>query len=124
MLVLGLPNITGNMCLPLQDNTVREPFKIPILAFKASLAPDGLPMLTDWMATSTSIWALKYEGWREPFEFKASDGPTMGGTALDFGTLEVVKGCGRMTILLFSLVYTYLHLKNQLDDEALRAFEA
>ena len=96
---------------------------MPILAFAAALPADGLPMLTDWMGTAQSIWGVKFEDWREPFEVKPSIGSVSPGDPLSFGSLEVVKGCGRMSVLLFSLFYSYLHLKTRLDPEELAAFK-
>ena len=81
------------------------------------MKPDGLPMLTGWMSTAQSIWGIKYEAWREPFEFKAVDGGPQGGQPLDWASLEVVKGFGRMSVLLFSLLYSYINFKNQLSPE-------
>ena len=104
---------------PLQENEVRAPFSLPILAFLPKLASDGLPMLSDWLATAASIWAVKYEAWREPFEIKAVEGKATPGQPLSFASLEVVKGCGRVSILLFSLFYTYLEFKNTLEQEEL-----
>lgn len=94
---------------------MRVPFNVPILAFIPKLPADGLPMLGDWMGTATSIWALNYEGWREPFEIKPSE-TAVAGQPLSFASVEVVKGCGRLTVLLFSIFWSYLHFKNQLDD--------
>jgi len=80
-------------------------------------------MLGDWMGTASFIWALKYEGWREPFEIKGVEGVATGGEPLSYASLEVVKGCGRLSVLMFSLFYTYLHLKNMLTDEELESLK-
>lgn len=110
--------------IPLQENEVRSPFNIPILAFVPKLAADGLPMLSEWMTTAGSIWATQYEGWREPFEIKALEGIHLAGKSLCFGCLEVVKGCGRLSILLYSLFWTYLKLKNVMINEDMVAFRS
>ena len=39
-----------------------------------------------------------------------------------FAGCEVVKGAGRASILLFTVTYTYLKLKNSLSEEELKDF--
>lgn len=106
-----------------QENSVQIPFRLPILSFMVKLAPDGLPMLGDWMTVAKSIWAINYESWREPFEIKAAESSLAPGDPIEYGSLEVVKGCGRLSILLFSIFYTCMELKNQLSDEELESLK-
>lgn len=106
-----------------QENSVQIPFSMSILSFMVKLAPDGLPMLGDWMTVAKSIWVINYEGWREPFEIKPADSSLAPGAPVQYGSLEVVKGCGRLSILLFSIFYTYMEFKNQLSDEELESFK-
>ena len=42
-------------------------------------------------------------------EFKPAD-PLLCGHPLGYHTVEVTKGCGRLTILWFTVLYTYLEL--------------
>lgn len=82
---------------------------------------DGLPVLHDWASTAQSIWA-GYEGWREGLEFKPVKAG-LKGNQLDFGQVEVTKGFGRLSILLFTVTYNYIHLKNRLSDEESEQFK-
>ena len=99
-----------------QADSIQSVIHVPILCFKATLPSDGLPMLGDWVATAESIWSIGYEGFREAVEFQALEFKLVGGP-MDFASLMVSKGCGRVSVLLFSLVYTYLKLKDMMTPE-------
>lgn len=100
---------------------MQSTFEIPILAFLPTTPSDGLPMLADWLSTAQSIWGLGYEGFRESIEFKPL-GLESAGKPMGFASLEVVKGCGRASILLFSCFYTYIVLKRGLSEEETEDF--
>lgn len=117
----SLQQSRGNNPAPVQDAEVKTVMEIPTLAFTPKLPSDGLPMLGDWLSTAYSIWGLGYERFRETIEFKPVDA-SRGGQPMDFGVLEVVKGCGRSSILLYSLFYTYLCLQKGLTPEELEDF--
>ena len=68
-------------------------------------------MLEDWLAHASSIWSIGYEAWRETVEVKPVNVDLLG-KCLGFGTLEPTKGSGRISMLLFTLWYSYLEMKN------------
>lgn len=76
-------------------------------------------MLADWLAVATSIWAAGYEGHRESIELKPLD-PNLAGSPMQLASLEATKGCRRLSVLLFTLFWTYLEIRNSLeaDDKA------
>ena len=41
---------------------------------------------------------------------------------MDYACLEVAKGCGRISILFYTIAYTFIHLKNGLSEEELEEF--
>ena len=92
---------------------------IPILAFCAGYPTDGLPCLADWMTHALSIWVTGFESWREAIEIKPLS-TAEAGKPLVFGCLEAAKGKGRMSIILFTMAYSYLKLKNNLSDPELQ----
>lgn len=73
-------------------------------------------MLTDWLLTAGSIWRDGFEAWREAVEVRPLEQGLLG-QQLGFGTLEAVKGCGRTSVLLFSVAYTYKSFRNMTDEE-------
>ena len=48
--------------------------------------------------------------------------PTIRGKPMEHGCLEVAKGCGRISILVYTVAYNYIHLKNALSEEELQEF--
>jgi glycyl-tRNA synthetase alpha subunit len=74
---------------------------------------DGLPMLEDWLTHAASIWAIGYEPWREAVEIKPTS-QTVLGQHMGFADVEPTKGVGRISMLLFTVWYSYLKLKDVL----------
>lgn len=97
-------------------------FKVSVLAFAPKKPVDGLPCLADWMTHAVSIWSLGFEDWREAIEVKPSPS-CVSGQPLSYGCLEVAKGSGRMTILLYPMVYTFVNLKNSMSNEEMEEFK-
>lgn len=79
-------------------------------------------MMEDWLKHASSIWAVGYEAWREAVEIKPLNVATLG-KALSAGAVEPTKGTGRISILLFTVWYSYLELKNFLVDGSDERFE-
>ena len=79
-------------------------------------------MLTDWIPTATSIWAAGFEAWREAIEIKPLEA-TSAGSPFGYGSVEAVKGCGRVSILLFSITFTYLQLSKNMTAEETADFQ-
>ena len=100
---------------PLFQDQNRIPFPAPCLAFSMKMPPDGLPVFDDWLLHASSIWAVGFEPWRESIEVKPLREDLVGND-LDFGVLEPTKGLGRVSMLLFTVFYSYLKLKDILVD--------
>jgi len=95
--------------------------EIPVLTLAPKIPGDGLPCLADWMTHASSIWSVGFEAWREALELKPLP-VCESGKPMVFAGCEVVKGAGRASILLFTVTYTYLKLKNSLSEEELKGF--
>lgn len=76
----------------------------------------------DWISHALSIWACGYEGWREALEFKPVD-PSLHGAQMNYQSVEVTKGFGRITILWFTVLYTYQKLYKSFTEEELEQFK-
>ena len=114
---LGLPRTMGQ-----EQTTAALSLDVPILAFSPKIPSDGLPCLADWLGNALSIWSIGYEAFREGLEVKPVNS-FHGGQPLAFGCLEAAKGTGRISILLFTMTYTFLKLKNSLSVEELDEFK-
>ena len=95
--------------------------EIPVLTLAPKIPSDGLPCLADWMIHASSIWSVGFEAWREALELKPLP-VCESGNPMVFAGCEVVKGAGRASILLYTITYTYLKLKNSLSEEELQDF--
>ena len=58
---------------------------------------------------------MGYEAWRESIEIKPVY-PELLGKPMTFGCVEPTKGSGRISMLLFTVWYSYLELKNVLVE--------
>ena len=96
-----------------QEQTQKKSFEVPLLAFTVRMPCDGLPMLEDWLTHAASIWAIGYEPWREAVEIKPTS-QTVLGNHMGFADVEPTKGVGRISMLLFTVWYSYLKLKDVL----------
>ena len=99
-----------------QEGTRVSHLEIPLLAFAVRVPPDGLPILADWASHALSIWCSGYESWREAMEFRPVSINL--GDPLSYHSIEVTKGAGRISILWFTVLYTYLHLQKKMNEEA------
>lgn len=85
---------------------------IPLLAFGYVVPVDGLPILTTWNSVLKDILYRGFENWREVFEVKPMNGVTFSqNQPFDFGTVQAVKGLGRLSMILWAVLHTYLHLR-------------
>ena len=57
-----------------------------------------------------------FESWREVMEAKTSEN-IHDGSKLKFGSMYVTKGLGRLSIILFGIVWTYCKLRDAMSDE-------
>ena len=88
-----------------------------MLSFWFNLPSDGLPVLRDWLLTAEGVYFSEYESWREPFETESKTGDLLDldGKPLSFASLLATKGCGRMSVIMFGLIFTYLRLKDTME---------
>jgi hypothetical protein len=66
--------------------------------------------------TAKDILFRGYEGWREIPEVRAESDAKVPGETVGFASVVPVKGLGRMSIILWSLLWAYLH-KDAMDAE-------
>ena len=99
----------------IQDDAEGCQVDVPLLAIWYTRPADGLPLLQDWLNTALDVFHAGYEGMREPMEVRMRGDREKG--QLDFGTILVSKGLGRLSIILFGILFTYLKLKDQMNDE-------
>lgn len=90
---------------------------VPVLAMWYTMPADGLPHLAHWVNTASDIFSQGFESHRETIEVKVRD-PTD-----HMAKLEVSKGAGRASIILFALVWSYLEIGAAMTDEELRDFK-
>ena len=96
-------------------------FPVPLLGFRLREPEDGFPVLQEWQVHAGSIWATGFEGWRESVEVKVWQDSALG-KPLEFGSLGPAKGFGRLSILYFAVLHTYLELKQSWDEETEQEF--
>lgn len=91
---------------------------IPLLAFGYVVPVDGLPILTTWNSVLKDVLYRGFENWREVFEVKPMKGVTFSEKQpFDFGTVQAVKGLGRLSMILWAVLHTYLNLRDTLTKE-------
>lgn len=66
------------------------------------------------------IYSHGFEKFRESVEVKYCGS---GGSALEFASLVPVKGLGKVSILFFGLLWTYVKLRDSLSKEELEDFQ-
>ena len=96
------------------DGTV---IQVPALALWYLVPSDGLPHLAHWTNTAADAFTMGYESHREPLEVKDRH------VADHMAKLEVTKGVGRTSIILFALVWSYLELGAAITDHELEDFK-
>ena len=79
-------------------------------------------LLREWQVHATSIWSTGFESWRENVEIKAWDDSCLG-KALSFGAVGPAKGYGRLSILYFAAIYTYLEVQSSWDPDTEAEFK-
>jgi hypothetical protein len=89
---------------------------IPLMCLCFKKPADGLPIFHSWLMTAKDILFRGYEGWREIPEVRAESDAKVPGETVGFASVVPVKGLGRMSIILWSLLWAYLH-KDPMDAE-------
>ena len=71
---------------------------------------EGLPLYHAWLETCKDLMFRGYEPFREVIEVKFVEG-WKPGQPLDFGCLIPTKGLGRVSMLLWCVMASYIHLR-------------
>ena len=127
--VLHMHNIWKSMCpselAGAQDPKKSEttPFSLSLLCLGVSKPEDGWPILEEWAAVAKDIFANTYEAHREPVELKMVGNPLNPGDDLKCGCFEANKGASRVSILWFGVLWTYMNMKNIMNEEMSREFD-
>ena len=94
---------------------------IPLLACVYTCPVDGLPPLVSWLSTLKDVLFKGFEPWREVMEVKmiveTNNLSSVAGKPMDYKAVSVVKGMGRISMLLWAVVHTYIHLRETMDSE-------
>ncbi|CAE7697005.1 unnamed protein product [Symbiodinium sp. CCMP2592] len=99
-------------------------FQTPILSFGYKKPTDGWPILGDWVGHATSIYTNGYESWRETVELKVVSDASLG-QPMSWGCVLPAKGFGRISVLLFGIIYSYseMHGKPHWSDDVEKEFK-
>ena len=88
---------------------------VPLLAMCYTRPSDGLPIFHSWVMTAKDVLHRGFESWRCTAEVRPSLGTKPEGP-YNFECLDCVKGLGRLTIILFAVVYTYMHKRDMSEE--------
>ena len=91
----------------------------PLLAIFMSKPSDGLPLYQPWCTVASDVFHTGFESWRGVIEVKTDK---VTGSDLDFGCTQATKGLGRLSVLLFGVLRTYLAYQHSLSDEQTNDF--
>ena len=80
------------------------------------LPPDGLPIHHSWLNNLKGIVVRGYENWRELLEIKLTKESLSPGDPLELGSVKAVKGLGRVAIILFSILFSYMRLRESWSE--------
>lgn len=95
-------------------------FELPLLALCYRRPSEGLPLLQDWVSNARDIFSHGYERHRESIEVRHSS--DMWPEVVDYGSVIPVKGLGKISMLLFGLVFTYVNMRDSLTEAELGDF--
>lgn len=82
--------------------------EVPLTSVWYELPTDGVPFFPAWRDLALDIYWAGYERLREPLECKSRD-------AASHGKLQCTKGLGRLSVIYFGTLYTFLN-KDELTD--------
>lgn len=91
--------------------------KVPLLSISLTKPSDGLPLYQSWVNVASDVYYSGYESWRGVIEVKAFESP---GSQLDFHSLQATKGLGRLSVIYFGILRTYLKHQHDLTDEQIK----
>ena len=98
--------LPGDLSVCDKASSESTPFQVPITSFLLSKPEDDFPVMTEWRVHAESIFKMGFEAGRESVEVKVTDAKYLG-RSLDVGALAPAKGFGRISILLFGILWTY-----------------
>ena len=95
-------------------------FELPLLALCYRRPTEGLPLLQDWVSNARDIFHHGFEAHRESIEVRHS--LDMWPEVVEYGSVLPVKGLGKISMVLFGLVFTYVNLRSFLTEAELGDF--
>lgn len=122
---LSLPLLAPeNPCTPWRTSQAlvsnESAFPLPLLVLCYQRPSDGLPLLQDWRSNALDIYSNGFESFRESVEIRFSRDPLP--DRFGYGDGIPVKGLGKVSILFFGLLFTYLQLRDSLTPEEMNDF--
>lgn len=88
---------------------------VPLLAMLYKRPAEGLPILHSWVSVLKGILLSGFESWREMVEVKWVQDPAPLDQPLGYASILPVKGLGRVSMILWAVMFTY----NNLDLDAM-----
>ena len=104
-----------------QASAEHQSLSLHFLALCVAMPSEGCPVLTDWLRVAGDLWH-GFENWRDAFETVAIDDQVLGKQQRP-GMLQVKKGIGRASIILFGVYYSFHVLKESMSPEETADFQ-
>ena len=104
-----------------QASAEHQSLSLHFLALRVDMPSEGCPVLTDWLRVAGDLWH-GFENWREAFETVAADDQVLGKEQRP-SMLQVKKGIGRASIIMFGVLYTFQVLKDTMSAEETADFQ-
>jgi len=96
------------------DLQANGPFSASLLAFTLDKPADGYPILEDWSNLARDIYHSGWESHRGAIEIQLTSAGAPG-QPLEFGSLTPSKGFGRVSALMFGVLWTYQNMSSLND---------
>ena len=110
-------HVKSNRCHWTEEAAQNQVMPFHFMTLQLQLPSEGLPLLTDWLRVGQDLWH-GYESWREPIEIRAIEL----GVQQRPRILVPVKGVNRASMICFAVVYSFLELKDKMNDDQLIDF--
>lgn len=88
---------------------------MPLTALWYTKPADGIPLYPTWRNLASDIFGAGYEPLREPMEVRIRLSTS------EFGSLQCTKGLGRLSVILYGALWTFLH-KDSLSEDVQKDF--
>ena len=91
---------------------------VPLLAMLYKCPTEGLPILHSWVSVLKGILLSGFESWREMVEVKWVQDPVPLDQPLSYASILPVKGLGRVSMILWAVMFTYKNMDLDAMGEA------